>query len=278
MSVWGAFAVVTAVLFAPWALMPRRRDDELSAGVRLLWCLNALYCRVWHGLEVGSDPPLPGEGPAILISNHTCCVDHVILQASTRRLLGFMIAKELYDFGLYHPFVSLGGCIPVKRDGRDLAATRSALRALESGRVLPIFPEGRILPTSGRELGPGKPGVAFLAAHARVPVIPAYICGTPETNRVVRSFLTPSRARVDFGPPIDLSDLWETGRNGRDHLDLVTERLMGAIRRLRDEVAGQPRPSQDPLPDGVRAPRPVRDDDGRSAGDLPMLPRSRVAS
>ena len=81
------------------------------------------------------------------------------------------------------------------------------MRALKAGRVLPIFPEGHIVPASGRRLDEMKPGTAYLAIHARVPVIPAYIYGTPETNEIIESLLTPSRARVIFGDPIDLSDI-----------------------------------------------------------------------
>ena len=78
---------------------------------------------------------------------------------------------------------------------------------LKDGRVLPIFPEGHIVPASGRRLDEIKPGTAYLAIHAQVPVVPAYICGTPETDEIIEALLTPSRARVIFGEPIDLSDI-----------------------------------------------------------------------
>ena len=132
-------------------------------------------------------------------------------------MLGFMIAKEYYDWPLIHPACKLVGCIPVNRDGRDLQATRAALRVLKGGRVLPIFPEGRITPTSGRELGEFLPGAAFIAVRAGVPVIPAYIRGTPETNQIGPSLSTPSRAYVTFGNPIDLSDVHPSsgGRQSR---------------------------------------------------------------
>ena len=68
------------------------------------------------------------------------------------------------------------------------------------------FPEGRITPSSGREFGPILPGAAFLAVRAGVPVIPAYIRGTPETNQIARSLITPSQSMVTFGGPIDLTD------------------------------------------------------------------------
>ena len=204
------------------------------------WWVNRFYCGFLHRLKVVNATNLPDHGPVILICNHTCCVDHLLLQASCRRVLGFVVAKEYFDFWLFHPFCVLIGCIPVKRDGKDLAATRAALRTLGEGRVVPIFPEGQILPTSGREIGEGKPGAAFIALHARAPVVPAYIRGSPPTNQVVGSLFTPSNVTVTFGPPVDLSDLLADARPDREKLAPTTDRLMGAIRALRDQAEDGP--------------------------------------
>ena len=223
-----------AILGLPWLLRPSgSRVEEVHGLLRPLWWLNRCYCQVMHRLEIENEAPLPATGPAILISNHTCGIDHLILQAGTRRVLGFMIAQEFYENRLYHPFCKAIGCIPVKRDGRDQTAIRAALRVLKEGRVLPIFPEGRINPSSGREFHEPKSGAAFIAMRAGVPVIPAYIRGTPPTNDIVKSLTTPSHARLRFGPPIDLSDLKDEGRD-RDHLEAATARLMDAIKNLRD--------------------------------------------
>ena len=234
MSPWVLPLLSTLILFLPWALAPSRgTTPEIHGVIRVLWWLNLWYCHVVHRLQSAGPAPLPARGAAILIANHTCGIDHMLLQAGSRRLLGFIIAKEFYDFWVCRPFCRMIGCIPVRRDGRDLAALRAALRALEEGRVVPIFPEGKILPTSGRELGEGKSGVAFIALHARVPVIPAYIRGTPETKNVWKALITPSRARIVFGAPIDLSEFPPGLPIDKPTLAAVTERLMDAIRELR---------------------------------------------
>lgn len=267
MGLASAFLAASLLLLVPWALKPGPVRHEIHGYVRLYWWMNFLYCVLWHRLDVDRADPLPAEGPVLLISNHTCCVDHMLLQALTRRLVGYMIARELYEFWLFKGPCATAGCIPVNRDGRDLSATRNAVRSLESGKVLAVFPEGRILPTSGRELGEAKPGVAFIAARAGVPVVPAYIWGTPATNQIVASYFTPSRAHVVFGPPVDLSGLDVTGPNGRDDLDEVTARLMGAIRALRDEVQGGRGPGGDPIDAaGADGPALTVSSGGASAG------------
>jgi 1-acyl-sn-glycerol-3-phosphate acyltransferase len=226
-----------AFLLGPWFLMPPRRSDaEIRGGLRFLWWLNAVCCDFWYGLEAGGVAPLPEHGGAILISNHTCSIDPMLLQAASHRVLGFLIAKEFFENWAFRPICRVLDCIPVRRDGQDLAATRAALRALKQGRVVPIFPEGRIVPTSGRALGEPKPGVAFLVLHAKVPVIPAYIWGTTPTNEIWKAIRTPARARVIFGPPIDVAAIAPAGPIDKAALETVSERLMGAIDALRVQV------------------------------------------
>ena len=210
---------------------------ELRGVLSLLWWLNRGYCAAMHRLILLNDPPLPDRGAAILVANHTSGVDNFVLQAASRRVLGFVIAQEFYDSPVIGIMCRLIRCIPVRRDGRDIAATRAALRALSEGRVLPIFPEGRITPKSGREFGPGKPGAAFLALRSGVPVVPAYIRGTPECRTVWEAGRTPSRTVVLFGPPVDLADLRaeDDPRDERDRIALATDRLMDAIKGLREE-------------------------------------------
>ncbi len=214
MSCWVLFFLTILVLLLPHILLLARQrltaaqdQPEIHGALRPMHWMVVAYCAVFHRLRSNGWAPLPESGPALLIANHTCGIDHLILQAGCRRVLGFVIAKEYYDWPLIHWFCKRVGCIPVNRDGRDLPAIRAALRALADGHVVTTFPEGRITPSSGREFGPILPGAAFLAVRAGVPVIPAYIRGTPETNQIGESLITTSRAVVTFGRPIDLTDL-----------------------------------------------------------------------
>ena len=212
MTCWGLLSLTTVLLVLPYILSPARpgksgaqTQPEIHGILRPMHWMVIAYCALWHRLKTNGWAPLPESGPAILIANHTCGIDHLVLQAGCRRVLGFIIAREYYDWSLIHWFCKRVGCVPVNRDGRDLQAIRAALRALANGHVLTTFPEGRITPSSGREFGPILPGAAFLAVRAGVPVIPAYIRGTPETNQIGESLSTPSQAVVTFGDRIDLT-------------------------------------------------------------------------
>ncbi len=240
MSPWTLTGLAALLLILPLALRPQAPPDrvEFRGLLSCLWYVNIAYCAIVHRLTTEA-APLPATGPAILISNHTCNIDNFLLQAATRRKLSFLIARMYYDAPLFRPFCERLGCIPVD-PGRFTSASRAAIKALGEGRIVAVFPEGQILPTSGREIGEGKPGVAFIALKAKVPVIPAYIRGTPESNKVWVSFFTPSEARVVYGPPIPPPE--PEGRGGhheRDQLAAMTESYMAAIRALRERDPGR---------------------------------------
>ncbi|MDR3632406.1 MAG: lysophospholipid acyltransferase family protein [Isosphaeraceae bacterium] len=264
-----------ALLLASRLLMPRPgARPEIEGYRQFLWELNRLFCSLWHGLDSTSMAPLPERGPAILIANHTSGLDPSLLQATSRRVLGFLIAREFYEHRVFHPICRILGCIPVNRDGHDLAAVRAALLALKAGRVVPIFPEGRINPTSGRTILEPKPGVAFIVLRARVPVIPAFIWGTPATNRIVRALVTPSRAHVIYGPPIDPSALDVDGPVDRERLAAVADQLMDAIRSLQARALGGEsvrEPGAVATHDPDRLPRRTEERAGALSGDRAAL-------
>jgi 1-acyl-sn-glycerol-3-phosphate acyltransferase len=211
--IWIALAVVILgaglVCAIAWAL----RAPADTFGIAIMRCLARVYLRVVHGLRRVPDP-LPAEGAALLIANHRSGIDPPVLAIHTRRQIRFLMAREYYQCRILNWLYRSLKSIPVNRDGRDLAATKEALRALQSGHVIAIFPEGEI-----RESGLGaigarngiaevdvKSGAALLALKTGVPVVTAFIDGTPAYDSVFRAFVTPSRSRILFGAPIVLTD------------------------------------------------------------------------
>ena len=204
MNPWLPFCLAILLLSIPG--FPRgssragRDVDPMPEMPGLLGVLHRffrLYCGLWHQLRTDRWAPLPETGPAILISNHTCGIDHMLLQSSSRRLLGFMVAREYYECAMaaldllvhrLHPGQSRRprpGGDPGGRCGRwgKAASCRSSRRA-RSYRPRAVG-SARL-----------KPGTAYIAIRAGVPVVPAYIIGTPPTDEIFRSLATPSRARV----------------------------------------------------------------------------------
>jgi 1-acyl-sn-glycerol-3-phosphate acyltransferase len=68
----------------------------------------------------------------------------------------------------------------VRRDGTDRTGIRTAVKRLEEGRVVGVFPEGGIRAGKGSVLegAPMWPGVSALAVLSGKPIVPAVILGS----------------------------------------------------------------------------------------------------
>ena len=231
MALTGVVVVAVGLLY--------RGGDSLAIGV--LRAVNLAYTRVVHGVRPGNDP-LPKTGPALLVSNHRSGVDPFVISAHINRVVRFMMAREYYLVPLLRRIFDIVQVIPVNRDGHDFAATKRALRALQNGEVVGIFPEGRI-----RHLSPDTPftgssaddndavkhGAALLALRADVPIIPVYVDGTPPTESVTGAFLSFSKSRVAFGEPLHLDA--PRRKPSRADLEDATQQIMDAITALKTE-------------------------------------------
>ena len=113
--------------------------------------------------------------------------------------------------------------IPGAMTTADLPAMRSALRALGQGRILGVFPEGKIETT--QQLLPFQTGVALMASRTGVPIFPAYVEGTQRNLSMKRAYLFRQEAVLAFGHPIHLA--------GRPDLELATSRIQQAVENLR---------------------------------------------
>jgi 1-acyl-sn-glycerol-3-phosphate acyltransferase len=197
----------------------------------MLGWANLAFTRLYHQISIRVPPSLPPSGPAILVSNHVSGLDPLLIQSCCSRLITFMMAREYYDLRGLNWIYRTVEAIPVERSGRDMAATRAAFRSLEQGRVLGLFPEGKIAPT--RKLLPFQTGVALIAIRAQVPVFPVYLDGTQRGKEMVRALVTPNRATLTFGPAVE----FDRSSMTRAALEQATEKIRAAI-----NVLAQPAP------------------------------------
>lgn len=229
--------LIAALLAALAVLRSWRRsgltwwDFAILAGARL-------YTRLWHRWTSNGLAPLPIQGPALVIANHTCSADPAFILAGCRRPLSFLVAGEFYNA---HPLIRRLldhlGCVSVKRSGQDAVGLRRALRRLQQGGVLCLFPEGNLSGVAqGRPRRP-KLGVALLALHTRWPVFPAHIGGGPRTDKLLASWLWPAQVPVGvrFGLPIDLSAFYPQPRTRR-----LYEEVAALLMRRVQELAAPP--------------------------------------
>jgi 1-acyl-sn-glycerol-3-phosphate acyltransferase len=145
---------------------------------------------------------VPTSGPCIVAGNHCNYLDGVVLGAVLPRKIRFLVMPRVYRATPLHPyFHDHVGSIPINLARPDAGAIRRALRVLERGGVIGIFPEGPF----GRDgaLARGRPGVALVALRSGVPVVPAAISGTFQALAGRRLYV-PRRVplSVRFGKPL----------------------------------------------------------------------------
>ncbi len=193
-----------------------QRTEWGKAWLNYLDGLNRLFCRYYHRFEY-IPIQLPPTGPAVILANHVSGLDPFLLFAATERPLHFLIAKEQYNrFGLTWLFRAVG-CIPVDRQRRPDQALRMALRALESGKVIVLFPQGTIvLPGESRPL---KKGGMWLAQQTESPIYTVHISGIAKAGHIFRSILFRSRAKLIVYPTI----YWTV----ETHLEMIQTWLEG---------------------------------------------------
>lgn len=157
-------------------------------------------------------------------------LDPLLLQAMSTRVIVWMMAKEYYEIKSLGWFFRMIEAIPVSRNGRDSSATRVALRALENGNVLGVFPEGRI--ETSRELLPFQTGVAMLAIKTGVPIYPAYIDGSTRGKEMLPAFRSASHNSLRFGPEIVIP----RQDTSRETLEAATELIRSTVEGLKREM------------------------------------------
>ena len=184
------------------------------------------FSTMYHDLKVLTPNPIPARGGAILVCNHTSSLDPVLLQAAVPRVITWMMAKEYSKVFGVQWFLNAIEPILVERSGRDMAATRAALRALKDGKLLGLFPEGKIEKT--HDLLEFQSGIALLALKSRAPVYPAYLDGSQRLKGMLEAFARPNHVTLAFGPPVKL----DPDRDDREGLEDATARIRSAVEAL----------------------------------------------
>jgi 1-acyl-sn-glycerol-3-phosphate acyltransferase len=224
--------------------------------------LGFLYDRWWRVTATGTEH-IPREGRALLVANHAGVLpwDAAMTAAAVRRGGVQRDARFLvldWAFGL--PWVS----VAIRRAGGVPASPYNALRLLEQDHLVMVFPEGA--------KGVGKPwseryrlqrfgrgGFVELALRTGAPIIPVAIVGSeeiypklgelPGVARLLGApyfpitptfpllgplgaIPLPSRWRIAFGEPVDLSGLAPEAAEDRATVLELSEELRDRIQGM----------------------------------------------
>ena len=196
-AIWMSSVVIGVVAYS--LLLARTSDYDFweSALYMPTYMMGRLLWRVHF---TNPAPPELKTG-ALLVANHRSSVDPCFVQLAARRRVHWMVAREYCEHPMFGLILRWAQSIPTNRSGMDTAATRAAIRLTKSGRLVGMFPEGRLNHTSAPMVSI-RSGAAMVAERAEVPIVPLFIAGSPYRREVWSPLIMPAHVAITFGTPI----------------------------------------------------------------------------
>ncbi len=170
-----------------------------TAGVRLLRGTLLLLMRILFRIEHRGWETIPPDGPLLLVANHVTYFDPAWISVRVYRVVRYMAWDKLFipPAGW---ILRWFGAFPVSLENPESGAYKVALRILQEGKALLIFPEGGRSP-DGR-LAPFKHGAARLALRTGATIVPVVVRGGERVWSKKMSLPRPARVRVEYLRPI----------------------------------------------------------------------------
>jgi 1-acyl-sn-glycerol-3-phosphate acyltransferase len=152
--------------------------------------------RAYFGLRLEGTGHIPPEGPVVIVPNHQMYADPVLVTIPVRRPIYYMAWSRLFEVPGLSWAIRRLRAFPVQLESSDPRATREAVRLLQSGEAVMIFPEGGR--TVDGRVGRFKLGAFRLAVSLGVPVLPVSITGGHEAWPPTRALPRPGRVTITY--------------------------------------------------------------------------------
>lgn len=154
----------------------RKKRFKGEIGYSLLTPIMRVLFRFYYNPKIINKEVIPKEGPILIVGNHKHIYDQCLTIMATKRVIHYMAKKEYFD-GKMAWFFKLVGCIPVDRSIKDHNATDKALKVLNNGGAIGLFPEGTRNKTKDVFLLPFKFGTVSMAKKTNATIIPFGLTG-----------------------------------------------------------------------------------------------------
>lgn len=191
-------------------------------GYSLLTPIMRVLFRFYYNPKIINKEVIPKEGPILIVGNHKHVYDQCLTIMATKRVIHYMAKKEYFD-GKMAWFFKLVGCIPVDRSIKDHNATDKALKVLNSGGAIGLFPEGTRNKTKDVFLLPFKFGTVSMAKKTNATIVPFGLTG----DYKFRS----KNLTIRYGTPFKVGDM---------DLEDANKKLYEEVERLmRENLEGE---------------------------------------
>ena len=219
-------------------------DSVAAAGRRLIDTFQHGIFGKLFDIEIEGQANVPSNAPFLVACNHQSHLDvglaKMALGEEGKKLASLAARDYFFDTPWKRAwFGSFTNLVPLDRRGSLKESLRVAVRTLELGYHLLIFPEGTR--SVDGQLQEFKPAIAYLSFAANADILPIYLEGTYEAMPKGSFMPDPTKRRklgVRVGPPLRVAALREAtagmSRSGA-HRE-VTRLVRAAVEALRDRT------------------------------------------
>jgi len=200
--------------------LAQKKDDDIfipgpvaAAGrAAISFFQKALYGGVFE-IDVSGQANVPANGAFLVAANHTSHLDVGLVKIALRDEGTKLASLAARDYFFDNPwkrawFGNFTNLVPIQRRGSLKESLHTAVRTLELGYHLLIFPEGTRSPDG--ELQEFKPAIAYLSFAAGADILPVYLEGTHEAMPKGAFLPDPRKRRnliVRIGPVLRYEEL-----------------------------------------------------------------------
>ena len=165
---------------------------------------------------------IPTEGGGLILSNHQSYLDPLLIGLPMQRPVSYIARDSLFRVPIIGWILRKTYVMPINRDAAGTESVREAVRRMQAGYLVGVFPEGT-RSTDG-ELGEIKPGFVALARRSNLPILPVGIAGAYRVMPKGGLRFYCRKVRVVYGEPIPAEKVRELARKGNEAEFLETIR------------------------------------------------------
>lgn len=177
----------------------------------LLRLILAAITKTAYRIRIVGLDNVPKTGPALLIANHVSWADPLILMATQKRTVRFLVDRNIYNRRLWNWLLRLGKMVPISAGDSPkqiVRALQQSRQLLHNGDIVCLFIEGAVTRTG--MLGRFRSGYEKIVQHTDFPIIPVYLGGLWGSifsyyyGKLLGSWPKPLRrtVAVHFGKPL----------------------------------------------------------------------------
>jgi glycerol-3-phosphate dehydrogenase (NAD(P)+) len=138
------------------------------------------------------------DGGVVLAANHRSFLDPFAIGCCLPRPIYFLAKQEMFKNPILGWILNCMGAFPIRRGASDDESMETALRLLDRGDAVVIFPEGTRIKAGS--LAKPKRGVGRLALQSGAPVVPIAVTGSERARDGWK--IRPVKVHLRCGPPL----------------------------------------------------------------------------